>query len=488
LQLTAGELDAGLKELQQISDLDPEGNSGRKAQIMLAGHELQQGNKELAETQLKQVLEVAPEDEAALLLNARIQLINNDVDAAVTSLRLVLRNNPESDQAMVLLAQAYMNSGSTELADDNFRQALVVNPGNTIAALSVARGLLKDKELNRTEEVLLKALEKTPKKETLLQALAQVKLLMKDWDGTQDIINTLRADYKGTAVVHYLSARTSQGQEQFSDAVKEYKAALAISPKMTRALQGLVFSSFKLGKNKELVTYLYQFIETNPGQFAAYAVISDIYAGDKSWDKAIAIIEKGLEADVKWPSAYSRLASIYLAQQDMDLAISSYQRGLKANPENNVLSLQLASAFEQKGDFEQAKILYEAVLSRNDSIDAAANNLASLLTDQFRSPENLKKAAALAENLKTATEPYFLDTYAWVNIQLGHIDKVAGVLENVVKQSPDVAVFNYHLAVWYLKQGNNDEAEKYLKRAQTLAEKQGDTATGNSVEALLSEI
>lgn len=179
LQMSAGNAETALAGLNEIVNLDPEGNSGRKAQVILASLDLQKGELESAQEKLTQVLAIAPEDEEALLLQARINLINKDVDSAVTNLRVALRSNPESDKAMVLLAQAYMSSGSSELADDNFRQALTVNPGNTIAALSVANSLMKTNDLDRTEEVLTKALKQTENKEALLQALAQVKLLKK---------------------------------------------------------------------------------------------------------------------------------------------------------------------------------------------------------------------------------------------------------------------------------------------------------------------
>jgi tetratricopeptide (TPR) repeat protein len=94
----------------------------------------------------------------------------------------------------------------------------------------------------------------------------------------------------------------------------------------------------------------------------------------------------------------------------------------------------------------------------------------------------------LVERFKSSTEPYYLDTYAWTHVALGNYEKAQPILERVISLSPDLAVFNYHLGALYLKQGNTLEAENYLNIAKTLADKQGDTLTAESVAALLKSI
>lgn len=488
LLLATQQLDLAIVDLKELASLDPEGNSGRKAKVVLAQIELQKGDVKAAGEILNTVLATAPEDESALLLKARIDIMNKNIDTAVTNLRIVLRNNPESDEALVLLAQAYMNSGSSELADDNFRQALAVNPGNTVAALSVANSLMKTSDLNRTEDVLVKSLKQDPNNTEVLQALAQVRILKKDWLGSKSLVDNLKAKSEESALAYYLTARISQGQEYFAAAVDEYKSALALRPDMARALQGLAYSSLQLGQKEQLINYLNEFLQKNPTQLAAYSVLSNIYMQDKEWAKAVATIEQGIAKEPKWQGGYSALAAIYFAQNKNELAISAYQQGLDNNKNSNFLTLQMASAYERINEFDKAKALYEEVLARDASVEPAINNLASLLTEQFSSEENINKAMILAERFKTATEPYYLDTYAWTNFLKGDLIKAQGVLERVISLSPDIAVFNYHLGAVYLKQNNKLEAENYLNIAQSLAEKQGDKATAQKVSELLKTL
>ncbi|PCJ30697.1 MAG: hypothetical protein COA90_08600, partial [Gammaproteobacteria bacterium] len=287
LYLDGNNIDPAIAELELVAEMDIDGSYARRSNVMLANFEFQQGEFDEANTRLSLVLSAEPEDEAALLLKARIELINKDIDAAVTDLRIVLRNNPDSDQAFVLLAQAYMNSGSSELADDNFRQALAANPSNVTAALSVANSMMQARDLNRTEEVLTNALKGSGDKEALLRALAQVKIMKKDWLGTESIVESLRIDKKDTALTYFLSGQISQGQAYYENAIEEYSAALEMRPDLTRALQGLAFSYLQLGQKEQLVSYLTAFLDKNPTQLSGYGVLSNVYMQNKEWENAV---------------------------------------------------------------------------------------------------------------------------------------------------------------------------------------------------------
>ena len=473
-------------ELEAITQQDDNIESANKANVMLASFDMQEERTDAANVRLDEVFLKNPEHETALLLKARIELINGDIDSAVTRLRIVLRNNPESEQALVLLAQAYMNTGSVELAEDSFRQALVVNPGNTVAALSVAQGLMKSNDLNRTEKVLTDALAKTPNNDAILQTLAQVRLLKKDWLGTQSIVDILLQSKKNITIASYLSARISQGQERYAEAIKEYKKVLEDRPGIGRAIQGLAYCSVKLGQEQELLSYLDEFTESHPRQFTAYLVQSNIYANDKAWDQAIAVLNKGLAVDEKWLGGYGALATLYLQKKQFNKAINTYLTGLEIAPKSNALAMQLASLYEQQNEFVKAKELYEQVLQRDATIEPAINNLASLLTDQFRSEENLKRAEEISARFKNSIEPYYLDTYGWVKVQLGLLEEAQNALEVVVLSAPNVAVFNYHLGYLYQLQNKPVKATKYLKLAKELADEQGDTKMSEQVSALLS--
>jgi tetratricopeptide (TPR) repeat protein len=490
LKLLAEEKEVELvtKELQQIIADDSEGNNGLKAKGILAGIEAGKGNFEQAEALVDQVLEVEPEDETALLLKVKLELRNNEINAAISNLRLVLRNQPDSDQALVMLAQAHIRNGSPELAEDNFRKALDKNPTNPIAALAIANSLMKANKPDRAEDVLVTALKENRDQESLLKMLVQIRILKKDWIGSKSAIETLQTVNDDSALYHYLMGQMYLAQEENVLAIDEYKLALSENPDMDLALQNLALAHMNSGEKQALIDYLKQFIQKNPKQINGYSVLATIYQQEKSWDLAKDVLEKGLAVDPKWTGGYGALAAIAYANDEKTKAIDIFKRGLSNSPENNYLSLQLASAYELVDEFTKAKMLYEEILARDENIEPAINNLASLLTDQFESAENLKKALELSSRFKNATEPYYMDTYAWVNVKLGNLDEAQSMLERVVLLNNSVAIFNYHLGVLYNRQGNVEQAKEYLETANRLAIEQKNEKLSSEISKVLEAL
>ena len=483
------DVEAVTAELQKIVADDPDGNNGLKAKGILAGIEAGKGNFDQAETLVDEVLEKSPEDETALLLKAKLELRNNKIDPAISNLRLILRNNPESDKALVMLAQAHLVNGSPELAEDNFRKALSINPKNTLAALAVANVLIKANDLDRSEEVLLTALKDNPEQKSLLEVLAQVRILKKDWAGSESTIETLqKGEKKDSVFSHYLTGQMYQAQKDYVQAIDEYKLVLTKNPNMNQALQSLAFSYVKLDQKQELIHFLNQFINANPKLLAGYSTLGSVYQQEKEWGLAIDTIEKGLALEPRWIGGYGAIATVYFAQGDVAKFIETFERGLSNNPDNIFLSMQLASAYEQVGDYAKAKTIYEDVLTKDENLEPAINNLASLLTDQFESEENLKKALQLTSRFKKATEPYYLDTYAWVNVKLGNLVVAQPILERVISLNSSVAVFNYHLGVLYQKQGKATAARKQLIIAKDLATEQGDEKLSADIGKILETL
>jgi Flp pilus assembly protein TadD len=148
------------------------------------------------------------------------------------------------------------------------------------------------------------------------------------------------------------------------------------------------------------------------------------------------------------------------------MAEQTFQRGLEAVPDSGLLKMLLASFYEKSSKFDQAKAFYEQVLQDNPDHLAVINNLASLLTDQFESSENIKRAVALTERFADSEQPFFIDTYAWALVKSGLPQAAEPLLVKAVEIAPDVAVFHYHLGVSLKRLGRIDEAKKVLLVAQ----------------------
>jgi len=472
------------EDLNAIVNSDPTGENGLRAKANLAALEASEDNFIEAEKLADEVLTIAPEDETALLLKAKLQLREDKLDAAISNLRILVRNNPNSDEALVLLGQAYSNSGSTQLAESSYRQALNANAGNVQAALAVSRELMQAEDYDRAERILANALGNNINNQELLQALAQVRILKQDWAGTGETIDKLNADGTSTAVSHLLSGKMYQGLEDYLLAIDEYNKALAINPQINEALQGLVNSYLMLNQRDKLIDYMNQHIQDHPELLNGYTVLASVYREQEEFEKAIEVTEKAIAQNPQWAEGYVFIANLHRAMGDERGALAALENGVETIPENNALSIHLASGYEMAGNYEKAREHYEKVLERDPSIDVVANNLASLLSDRFSSPENLERALTIANRFKNSDQPYFLDTYGWVNYKLGNYELARPALEKAVKNAADVPVFHYHLGRLYQSLEMNTESQEAFEKAESLANEQNDQDTLDRISKL----
>ena len=125
-----------------------------------------------------------------------------------------------------------------------------------------------------------------------------------------------------------------------------------------------------------------------------------------------------------------------------------------------------------KLEFQQAKELYEELLLDYPNHQAVINNLASLLTDRFESPENIKRAVTLTAQFASSEQPYFVDTYAWALVRAGKPELAEPLFKRVVEMAPDVAIFHFHYGKSLKLLGKLSEARQAFVKAEALAEGQ----------------
>lgn len=466
----------------------PEDKESLAAKVLLAKMALNDKDNDAALKLVDEVLSANAGHYDALVLRARIRLLNGLTDQVVSDLRGLLRDYPKSDEAMVLLAHAYTKQDAQALADEQFRKALEVNPGNFDAVMPVVSKMIKSKDIARADEVLQKALAVKPDHAGALQALAQVRLLKKDWSGTQKVAEMISTKPKGDGFSKYLSGKVSEGQGQYKEAVASYKDALAVSPGLSDALIGLMRSYEALKQRKDMFAYLDEFITANPENTYPLILKSRLYMLDKRPDEALKLLSGAIE---KWPKVtalYETMANIHTANQEREKAISVLQKGLESDPGNVGLRMMLANIYEQGKDYDKALENYEALIAKNPNVDVAVNNLVSLLLDHYKTKENIDRAVKLAARFEKSEQPFFYDTYGWALLNSDRNDEALKVFKEVVAKMPDVPVFKYHLGLAYHKKNNSSAAIAELEKALEIGGKQKGFVEREAVETLLKEI
>ncbi|NOR79431.1 MAG: hypothetical protein GQ529_01150 [Methyloprofundus sp.] len=77
----------------------------------------------------------------------------------------------------------------------------------------------------------------------------------------------------------------------------------------------------------------------------------------------------------------------------------------------------------------------------------------------------------LAKRFEKSKQPYFLDAYGWALLNNNAKEAIV-VFQQVVLKEPEIAVFNYHLAVAYHKTNKNPQAIEALEKSLIVGTKQ----------------
>jgi tetratricopeptide (TPR) repeat protein len=175
---------------------------------------------------------------------------------------------------------------------------------------------------------------------------------------------------------------------------------------------------------------------------------------------------EAIQRKPEWVQPWLHLATLKLTQKKPDEARETLENGLKAIPKSEEMHLLLATTLSEAGEVDRAIQEYDALLRLNPRALVAANNLASLLTDQKGDQKSLERALVIAKDFETdASNPYFLDTLGWVHHKLGNSGQALHFIQQAAAKAPDHPVVNYHLGLAYFKAGQTAEAKTYLQKA-----------------------
>jgi Flp pilus assembly protein TadD len=272
-------------------------------------------------------------------------------------------------------------------------------------------------------------------------------------------------------------------QKRSADAEKQFTHALQINPADPQATQGLatVYIQDKNPGKAEIA--LKALAEQHPSS-QSYTLLARFYAAQKRTKEAEATYQQAISKDPKDSVPVSELGMLYASADQVANALAKYQDALKLQPNNAGLWAAYGMLNERAGKIDEAKRAYQKALDIQPNTAVAANNLAWLMAEDGK---DLDRALELARRAKLAApqSPSVNDTLAWVYYKRQLFDSAVPLLQEAVKQSPEHAVYRFHLAAALNGQGKKEQAKSEMAKAVKL-----DPALKNrdDVKRVLSEL
>jgi tetratricopeptide (TPR) repeat protein len=161
------------------------------------------------------------------------------------------------------------------------------------------------------------------------------------------------------------------------------------------------------------------------------------------------------------------LAQLYRSQKSYDAAIAELQKVVSGNTRSAEAHTALGMIYSNLKDSKKSMEHYRAALKSDPGNAAAANNLAFLLAE---TNGDLKEAEQLAQQARKLlpNSSATADTLAWVYYKRGAYGSAIELLRDCIKQEPKNAVYFYHIGMAYSKNGDSAPAREALQQALSL--------------------
>jgi Tfp pilus assembly protein PilF len=144
-------------------------------------------------------------------------------------------------------------------------------------------------------------------------------------------------------------------------------------------------------------------------------------------------------------------------------AQTKLQEIVSADAGNTVAQMWLGNLEEDRGDHAAAMEQFRKVVAADPNNIQALNNLAYLLSEYGKKPDDALKYAEKALEL-APDNPEFADTIGWILFRKGLYSSAVTQLERTAMH-PGSPVWQYHLAMAYAKNGEMARGRAVLEAA-----------------------
>lgn len=489
--LMAGELDRAVELLEAIPEAQDETGIRRDTLLMTAL--LRQGKTSEAVSRAGALVARNPDSVASHNLAGAVYAAVGRTDEAREQFEAIARINPDDAGAQVSLARLDLLAGKPDDAAQRFQKVLDKDGTNLVATLGMSAVSAAKQDAEGAERWLLKAREDHPQSLETRLALAQFYLGRRDFGEARKMAEeAVKLSPEDAAAANALGL-AQLGAGDSAGALDSFSRAVRLAPRAYGYSLNKARAHVQRRESGPALDTVDAVLKESPGFVPALALGASISLQFGQVERAAGYIERlrlaapqspivpRLEGDLamaqkRYKDAVADYAKAADASADTALVVAQFNAarlaGL-ANPQKVIESwlvqqpqdvparIALAEYLGTSGATDRAIAEYEGALKALPGNAILLNNLAVQYQKQGDA-----RALATAEQAYSAApnNPAIQDTYGWLLVETGSLDKGLQLLRSSAKAMANVPEAQFHLGAALAKKGETAEARRLLEQ------------------------
>jgi tetratricopeptide (TPR) repeat protein len=256
-------------------------------------------------------------------------------------------------------------------------------------------------------------------------------------------------------------------EEQFSEAIIEYKNVLQLDPNAGEVHFKLSKAYMKNGRVREGFWELRETVRLDDSNLVAKIQLAQMLFMGKELEEALAQVDEAIAAEPDRPEGHVVKANILEGMNRGPEALLSYAKAVEVAPDDEGPILLYANALAREGDNENAEKWFITLIEVAPSFRAYGSygELLARTADESRIPEVeglMRKgvAAATPEEL-----PRAYGALAGFFYSQERIDDAITTLEEGIEKADEKLDLIYTLARFHATQGNDEKADELIEQA-----------------------
>jgi len=381
-------------------------------------------------------------NEAIAYEKIKLFMILNDMKGAENELKKMVQNNPYDTRYLGNLAEFYLKSGNIIEAERAFNDILRIEPNNISALLyKVQYFQLKKDEDNYKKTIISLVFNKDLNLDTKITILTDKfanagKVDSNDKSFLIQMCQVLAQHYPEDFRSHHLMADMLYLGGKYEESRKAYLKTLSLDNKEYNVWQNLFYTQNVLKLYQEMADSTESAIEYFPANSIVYF--------------------------------YNGLANTQL--EKLDKAEKSFKRSLRFVGENKALEAQinssLADIYQKQKRYKEMDESFELAIMADPDNAFTLNNYAYYLSLRKDKLELAKKMSRKSLDIEKDNAS-FLDTYAWINFELGYYTEAKFYQEQALANGKDdMATLYEHYGDILFKLNETEKALIYWTKAK----------------------